>query len=61
MMNTYSLRLQDFNDLHEIVVDIVQKTPYDAIKVAEEIYGEWYKVQSISEHFYTLPSDRIKK
>jgi predicted methyltransferase len=58
-MKTYSLRLQEFNNHHEIVVDIVQKTPYDAIKVAEQIYGEWYKVQSISEHFYALPSDRI--
>jgi hypothetical protein len=58
-MNTYSLLLQEFNNHHEILVDIVQKTPYDAIKVAEKIYGEWYKVQSISEHFYALPSDRI--
>ena len=59
-MNTYSLRLQEFNNLHEIVVDIVQKTPYDAIKVAEQIYGKWYKVQSISEHFYSLPGERIR-
>ena len=59
-MNTYKLRLQEFHNLHEIVVDIVQKTPYDAIKVAEHIYGRWYKVQSISEHFYALPGERLR-